>query len=85
MSQYAATPDAVAAHLKNRGYTLAHGHTVRGQYSVSLWQNTDDTARFAVAYGCEFDTNLHYAGAAETYGAAVMHALTCAGRLEAEE
>ena len=85
MSQYAATPDAVAAHLKNRGYTLAHGHTVRGQYSVSLWQKKTDPQHFAVAYGCEFDTGLHYAGAAEKYGAAVMHVLTCAGKLDGEE
>jgi hypothetical protein len=53
------------------------------EFPVSLIQTGVD--RFTVTYGKQTKSGLDYAQAACEYGACVMHALACAGKLDNHE
>lgn len=59
-------------------------HTIEGlAFPISLIQTGKD--RFTVVYGKQTKKRLSYAQAAEEYGAAIMHALACDGKLDNRE
>lgn len=51
-------------------------------YSITLEQQAK--SNFIVTYGKQVDRNLSYNNAALMFGAAIMHALACEGRLDNE-
>lgn len=65
---------------------MKHCHTFDdGDIPVTLHQSrlsVETEPKFVVTYGVEMWTDLHYADAAARYGGAVMHSLTCAGKME---
>lgn len=52
-------------------------------FGVKLEQNGID--RFTVTYGKQVKRNLNYSQAAHEYGACIMHALACGGKLDNSE
>lgn len=53
------------------------------EWPISLRQKGVD--RFTVQYGKQIESDLNYAQAAAKLGQAIMHALTCQGKLDNRE
>lgn len=60
-----------------------HEVSVDHQCGVALSQQGRN--KFTVTYGKQVKRNLCYSAAAQEYGACIMHALACAGKLDNRE
>ncbi len=60
--------------------TICHETIIVQQWPVRLIQNGVDS--FTVTYGKQTKSKLNYAQAALEYGACIMHALACEGKLD---
>lgn len=58
-------------------------HAFDGEFTTTLYQRGRD--RFAVQYGKEVTDDLTYGQACAYLGRALMHALSCAGRVDNRE
>lgn len=73
-------PGTAPIRVKHVTYAYVHCTNIEGQYAVSL--RKDKKHLFAVQYGKQHKYNLTETEAAHEYGECIMHALTCAGRLD---